>query len=304
MSLSQALIATQRFGLGARPGELATLADDPRGWLVDQIGRSAPLSGIQPSGHLTLGNYLGALKNWVAMQEQYDCYYTLVDLHTHACLGDWVRPESVDLNDTTHGCYASTVGPTIDAGNNVLVAANHSSHLDMGLVKYALGEYGHGMISLAAQDYFFESGKWRKAYFENLTNLVPISRTGSLRQSLRVAGSLIDEGKVLLIFPEGTRRQPLAAPAYKYGATYLYKELGVPCVPITLNSGLFWPRRAFSHRQGTVLVEVCPPIEPGLEPEAFAARLIEAADYLENEDPTLEAPPISAADEPGEEVAA
>ena len=43
--------------------------------------RKTVLSGIQPSGHLTLGNYLGALKNWVAMQEEYDCYYTLVDLH-------------------------------------------------------------------------------------------------------------------------------------------------------------------------------------------------------------------------------
>lgn len=49
MSLPQAVIATRRFGLGARPGELASLADDPRGWLIDQIGNAAPLAGIQPS---------------------------------------------------------------------------------------------------------------------------------------------------------------------------------------------------------------------------------------------------------------
>ena len=49
MSLPQALIATQRFGLGARPGELSKLAVDPRGWLTSQIGGVASLSGIQPS---------------------------------------------------------------------------------------------------------------------------------------------------------------------------------------------------------------------------------------------------------------
>ena len=39
------------------------------------------LSGIAPSGQLTLGNYLGALRSWVAMQDSYDSYYVLVDLH-------------------------------------------------------------------------------------------------------------------------------------------------------------------------------------------------------------------------------
>jgi len=40
------------------------------------------LSGIQPTGNLTLGNYIGALKNWVDLQEEYKCYYMLADLHT------------------------------------------------------------------------------------------------------------------------------------------------------------------------------------------------------------------------------
>ncbi len=44
----------------------------------------------------------------------------------------------------------------------------------MGLVKYALGSYGEDIVSLAAQDYFFEGNRLRKAYFENLTNLVPL----------------------------------------------------------------------------------------------------------------------------------
>ena len=40
------------------------------------------LSGIKPTGNLTLGNYIGSLKNWVELQEKYDCYYMLADLHT------------------------------------------------------------------------------------------------------------------------------------------------------------------------------------------------------------------------------
>lgn len=87
-----------------------------------------------------------------------------------------------------------------------IVAANHASHLDMGLVKHALGEQGELLVALAAKDYFFEDPV-RKAYFENFTNLVPMERYGSLRESLRLAGDVLREGHILLIFPEGTRSE-------------------------------------------------------------------------------------------------
>ena len=93
----------------------------------------------------------------------------------------------------------------IPHNRSTIVAANHASHLDMGLVKYALGSYGQDLVSLAAQDYFFEGNRFRKAYFENFTNLVPMTRSGSLRQALRQAGDLLEQGKTVLIFPEGTR---------------------------------------------------------------------------------------------------
>lgn len=83
----------------------------------------------------------------------------------------------------------------------------------------------------------------------------------------------IAEGRQVIIFPEGTRRPPLAPPAYRRGVARLYKDLGVPCLPLALNSGLFWPRRSFVHRKGTILVACLPPIQPGLEPEEFATRL-------------------------------
>lgn len=93
----------------------------------------------------------------------------------------------------------------IPQNRSTIIAANHASHLDMGLVKYALGSYGEDIVSLAAQDYFFEGNRFRKAYFENFTNLVPMTRSGSVRQALRQAGELLERGKTVLLFPEGTR---------------------------------------------------------------------------------------------------
>jgi len=87
---------------------------------------------------------------------------------------------------------------------NFIVAANHSSHLDMGALKVALGDAGHELASLAAADYFFKN-KWRRAYFKNLTNLVPMERSGSIRKSLGIAEKVLRNGKSLVLFPEGTR---------------------------------------------------------------------------------------------------
>jgi long-chain acyl-CoA synthetase len=92
----------------------------------------------------------------------------------------------------------------IPHNRSVIVIANHASHLDMGLVRHALGRYGEDIVSLAAQDYFFE-GRVKRAFFENLTNLRAIDRKASLRQSIRQASDLLERGKTLLIFPEGTR---------------------------------------------------------------------------------------------------
>ncbi|HRK19570.1 MAG TPA: lysophospholipid acyltransferase family protein, partial [Hyphomicrobiaceae bacterium] len=59
-------------------------------------------------------------------------------------------------------------------------------------------------------------------------------------------------GREILIFPEGTRRPPGAAPDYKPGYVALYEGLGVPAVPLALNSGVFWPRRSLRRYPGTI----------------------------------------------------
>ena len=149
----------------------------------------------------------------------------------------------------------------IPANRNALVIANHSSHLDMGLVKYALGPYGQEMVSLAAQDYFFESGRWRRAYFDNFTNLMPLSRTGSLRQSLRQAGDQLEQGRVVLLFPEGTRALDGELQEFKPLAAHLALTHGVDVLPVWLGGAYAaLPKGAATLRGRELNVRIGPPL--------------------------------------------
>ena len=96
--------------------------------------------------------------------------------------------------------------------------------------------------------------------------MIPVDRDKgprALRRMLREAKKRIDDGREIIIFPEGTRRAPGAPPDYKTGIILLYDALGVPCVPVALNSGLFWPRRSVIRRPGTIVVEILEPIPAG-----------------------------------------
>lgn len=113
-------------------------------------------------------------------------------------------------------------------------------------------------------------------WFAAKAQMIPVDRKGgssALRAMTRRAREDAAAGRQILIFPEGTRRPPGAPPAYKFGVAHIYSSLGVPCLPIALNSGLYWPRRALVLRPGTIRVEVLPPIPSGLGRAAFLARL-------------------------------
>ncbi|QEL25283.1 1-acyl-sn-glycerol-3-phosphate acyltransferase [Bosea sp. F3-2] len=107
--------------------------------------------------------------------------------------------------------------------------------------------------------------------------MIPVNRGARARAlsdvTRRAKVELGQNGRQLLIFPEGTRRPPGAPPAYKFGAAHLYAELGVPCVPVALNTGLYWPRRKFLRRPGTIRIEILPPIMPGLDKVTFQHEL-------------------------------
>jgi 1-acyl-sn-glycerol-3-phosphate acyltransferase len=106
--------------------------------------------------------------------------------------------------------------------------------------------------------------------------MVPVDRgAGSQALAAMTERARIElaDNRQLIIFPEGTRRPPGAEPRYKYGVAHLYAAEGVPCVPVALNSGLFWPRRSIRRLPGTVVVEILDPIQPGLDKDEFFRRL-------------------------------
>src|SRR5476649_250459 len=97
----------------------------------------------------------------------------------------------------------------------------------------------------------------------------------ALRGLLRQAKATIAAGRSIAIFPEGTRVAPGDQKPYHAGSAALYRQLGLPVVPVALNSGLFWGRRKFVKRPGVITLEVLPPIAPGLGREAFMTTLRE-----------------------------
>jgi tryptophanyl-tRNA synthetase len=87
---------------------------------MEEENKKVIFSGIQPSGNLTIGNYLGALKNWVKLQDQYDCYYCVVDLHAITA-----RQEPKDLRRRTLEILAIYIAAGIDPEKNTMFIQSH-----------------------------------------------------------------------------------------------------------------------------------------------------------------------------------
>ena len=88
------------------------------------------LSGIQPSGDLHLGNYLGAIKNWGARAEEFDCYYFMADMHTIT-----VRQEPAKLRRRTLEQLAQYIACGLDPEKNTLFVQSHvPAHAELGWV--------------------------------------------------------------------------------------------------------------------------------------------------------------------------
>lgn len=105
---------------------------------------------------------------------------------------------------------------------------------------------------------------------------IPIDRSASaqaLKDMVSVSRKRLSEGRDILIFPEGTRQVPGAAPDYKPGVAALYRALDVACVPMATNAGLCWPAKGLMKRPGVMVYEILPPIAAGLNRKVFAAEL-------------------------------
>jgi 1-acyl-sn-glycerol-3-phosphate acyltransferase len=154
--------------------------------------------------------------------------------------------------------------------DGVLIAAKHMSMWDT-LALYALLDHPAFVLKreLLAIPFF--------GWYARKVGMVPINRDGgaaALRRMLGATRRILHTHRSVVIFPEGTRRKPGAAARYRPGVAGLYAQLAVTCVPVALNSGLFWTGpMGFLKKPGRIVLEFLEPIPAGLERAAFMSGL-------------------------------
>jgi 1-acyl-sn-glycerol-3-phosphate acyltransferase len=113
-------------------------------------------------------------------------------------------------------------------------------------------------------------------WYLDVAGMIPIDRDGgmaALKGMVAEAKVRLEENRPILIFPEGTRKPIGAEPDYKPGVAAIYGMLGVPCVPLALNTGYYWKNKGMLKRPGKVVFEFLEPIEPGLKRQEFMHKL-------------------------------
>ena len=160
--------------------------------------------------------------------------------------------------------------------NGVLVAAKHMSMWDT-LALYLVLDDPAVVLKRGLQFIPFYGWYITKA------GSIAVDRSGrgsAMRKMIAAAKRALGKGRSILIFPEGTRKKPGAAPDYKPGVAALYSQLGVACIPAALNSGLFWT--GFIKRPGRIVLEFLEPVPPGLRSRDFMKVLEERIETASN----------------------
>ena len=105
---------------------------------MEEIKKKSMLSGIQPSGDLHLGNYLGAVKNWGARADEFDCYYFMADLHTLT-----VRQNPTEFRRRALTQLAQYIACGLDPEKNTMFLQSHvHEHAELGWILYCYTMFG------------------------------------------------------------------------------------------------------------------------------------------------------------------
>ena len=179
-------------------------------------------------------------------------------------LADPMKQAMGVVQDTFNGPLLGTrvLGrANIPQNRNVIVVSNHTSHLDMGLIKHALGEYGQRIVALAAKDYFFEGNRWKVAYFRYLTNVEPIDRRAGFRTSYNQAREIIESGAIVLLFPEGTRQTSGMLAEFKPMIGKLALETATDILPLHIDGAYAsMPKGALLPKKRGITMRIGPPL--------------------------------------------
>ena len=150
-----------------------------------------------------------------------------------------------------------------------LIAAKHMSMLDTLAPLLVLDDPAYVLKRELLRLPFY-------GWYAAKSDMLPVDREGgsaALRSLVHGARERLAAGRQLVIFPEGTRSDPGAAPDYKPGVAGLYRELAMPCVPLATNSGLVWPGHGLLKHPGVAVFEFGEAITAGLKRASFMAVL-------------------------------
>jgi 1-acyl-sn-glycerol-3-phosphate acyltransferase len=153
--------------------------------------------------------------------------------------------------------------------SRVLVAAKHQCMFDTMGPFAVLSNFSYVMKKELLVIPFY-------GWFSLKTGMIVVDREAhskALRKLVTDAKARLAEDRQIVIFPEGHRHDPGAAPDYKPGVAALYRELGVACVPVATNSGVHWPAHGIRRLPGKIVYQFLEPIPPGLHRAEFMRLL-------------------------------
>lgn len=261
---------------GLKPTPLRSHIDDQHFWAV--FGRNAGASGLfsRPGNSLMLVLRsilfnIAFYANLILRMIVCSPVYFLSERHRA-----WKVPK--DWAMSNHWLQEKIVGTTfeIEGLDNLpdggyIFAPKHQSFWDT----YALLPWIPDAVFILKREL-----TWIPLFGQYITKMrmIPVDRSARGKAMLKVLERTRREmagGRQLIIYPEGTRRPPGAEPDYRYGIARLYRDLGVPVVPVVMHPGLFWPRRKFMRYPGHFKVRILAPIAPGMDPDAFMEHIME-----------------------------
>ena len=167
------------------------------------------------------------------------------------------------------GLDARELGPENLPQGPAIIAAKHQSAWE---TLYLSRRLNHPAFILKRELLMIPLFGW----FIRKVGMIAVDRAGkaaALKKMVRDANDAFAQGRQIIIFPEGTRVAPGDHKPYQPGIAALYGQLSVPVIPVALNSGLYWGRKAFNKKSGRILIQYLPAIPPGLDRKAFMAEL-------------------------------
>ncbi|MCB9992307.1 MAG: 1-acyl-sn-glycerol-3-phosphate acyltransferase [Hyphomicrobiaceae bacterium] len=189
------------------------------------------------------------------------------------CASAWTWSMKLNLRLTV-GIRHEISGRENIPATGAIVASKHQSDYDI-IALYPLFNYP----SFIAKKQLFQIPVFGTAL--RVLKTIEIDRSSGsagMKGMIADAKKRIAEGNFIFIFPEGTRKAPLAEPDYRFGVAKMYEDLDVPVVPIALNTGLYWGRNSFILWPGTAKITILPPIPPGLSGTEMMKQLRDRVD--------------------------